>query len=66
MWAYCLMPNHTHIVAVRSLEDSLAYLFSKVHRHYSRYVNFRGKWTGHLWQERFHSFVIDAEYLMKR
>lgn len=64
IWAYCLMPNHTHIVAVPQREDSLACLFRKVHRHYSRYINFREKWTGHLWQERFHSFVMDEAYLM--
>lgn len=64
IWAYCLMPNHTHIVAVPGSEDSLARLFRKVHRHYSRYINFREKWTGHLWQERFHSFVMDEQYLI--
>lgn len=64
IWAYCLMPNHTHIVAVPSEEDSLAKLFRSVHRHYSRYINFREKWVGHLWQERFHSFVMDETYLM--
>ena len=64
IWAYCLMPNHTHIVAVPKQEDSLARLFSLVHRHYSRYINFREKWTGHLWQERFHSFVMDEQYLL--
>ena len=58
------MPNHAHIVAVPRSEDSLACLFRKVHRHYSRYVNFREKWKGHLWQERFHSFVMDEQYLL--
>ena len=64
IWAYCLMPNHIHVVAIPEREDSLAHLFSKVHRHYSRYINFREGWKGHLWQERFHSFVMDEQYLM--
>mgnify|MGYP000628014847 CR=1 FL=1 len=64
IWAYCLMPNHTHIVVVPGREDSLACLFRKVHRHYSRLINFREKWIGHLWQERFHSFVMDEQHLV--
>lgn len=64
IWAYCLMPNHTHVVAVPERENSLAVLFRQVHRRYSRYINFREKWTGHLWQERFHSFVMDEAHLM--
>lgn len=64
IWAYCLMPNHVHIVAVPEQENGLADLFRQVHRHYSRYINFREKWKGHLWQERFHSFVMDEKYLL--
>jgi len=64
IWAYCLMPNHVHIVAVPDKEGSLSCLFRQVHRHYSRYINFREKWKGHLWQERYHSFVMDEKYLL--
>jgi putative transposase len=63
VWAYCLMPNHVHIVAVPEENDGLARLFRCVHRHYSRRINFRENWKGHLWQERFHSFVMDERYL---
>ena len=64
VWAYCLMPNHVHFVVVPRLEDSLSRLFRSVHRHYSRAINFRENWKGHLWQERFHSFVMDERYLL--
>jgi len=63
-WAYCLMPNHVHHVIVPGSEASLAALFSKAHRQYTRHINFREGWRGHLWQERFHSFVMDEHYLM--
>jgi putative transposase len=63
-WAYCLMPNHVHHVIVPSRQDSLAALFSAAHRRYTRHINFREDWRGHLWQERFHSFVMDERYLM--
>ena len=59
VWAYCLMPNHVHFVAVPRLENSLSKFFRSVHRHYSRAINFRKNWKGRLWQERFHSFVMD-------
>jgi putative transposase len=64
VWAYCLMPNHVHLVVVPEEKDSLSRLFRFVHHHYSRRINFRENWKGHLWQERFHSFVMDERYLM--
>jgi len=44
------MPNHVHFVVVAKHVDSLAMLFCQVHRHYSRQINFRKNWRGHLWQ----------------
>lgn len=64
IWAYCLMPNHVHLVVVPEFQDSLSRLFRRVHQHYTRRINFRERWKGHLWQERFHSFVMDEPYLM--
>jgi putative transposase len=64
IWAYCLMPNHIHIVAVPKHKDGLAQFFRIAHRQYSRMINFREGWRGHLWQERFHSFVMDERHLM--
>jgi putative transposase len=64
VWAYCLMPNHVHFIVVPNSEDSLSILFRHVHRHYSRMINFREKWKGHLWQERFHSFVMSEQHLI--
>ena len=63
IWAYCLMPNHVHFVIVPEHEGSLADLFKEAHRRYTRRINFRENWRGHLWQERFHSFVMDEKHL---
>ena len=63
IWAYCLMPNHVHLVIVPEHKNSLALLFKEAHRRYTRRINFREKWRGHLWQERFHSFVMDEQHL---
>jgi len=64
IWAYCLMPNHVHAVVVPSEEDSLSRFYRFVHRSYTRRVNYREGWSGHLWQERFHSSVMDEQYLL--
>ncbi|MEH6585236.1 MAG: transposase [Halioglobus sp.] len=64
IWAYCLMPNHVHLVVVPQDKDSLAVLFRHVHRRYTREINVREGCTGHLWQERYHSFVMDENHLL--
>ena len=64
IWAYCLMPNHVHLVVVPAQPDSLSRLFRDAHLRYTRRVNFREGWSGHLWQERFHSFVMDERHLL--
>lgn len=64
VWAYCLMPNHVHLVMVPVHEDGLRAVLGEAHRRYTRHVNFRAGWRGHLWQERFHSFLMDESHLM--
>ncbi len=64
IWAYCLMPNHVHLIAVPKSEDGLARAVGEAHRRYTRRINFREKWRGYLWQGRFASFVMDEAYLL--
>ena len=45
-------------------EDGLRSAIVECHRRYTRHINFREGWRGHLWQERFHSFVMDEEHLL--
>lgn len=63
IWAYCLMPNHVHLVAVPEDEESLARAIGQAHRRYAQLINEREGWRGHLWQERFCSYVMDERYL---
>lgn len=58
------MPNHVHLIAVPKTEDGLRRAIGEAHRRYSRRVNFREDWRGHLWQGRFASFVMDKPYLL--
>lgn len=64
VWAYCLMPNHVHLVAVPQEKLSLAKLFGVAHHRYALRVNSAQGWQGHLWQERYHSSVLDESHLI--
>lgn len=64
IWAYCLMPNHVHLIAAPESEDGLRRGIGEAHRRYSRMINFRENWRGHLWQGRFASFPMDEKYLL--
>ena len=61
IWAYCLMPNHVHLIAVPKTRDGLTRAIGEAHRRYAWRVNFREGWRGHLWQGRFASFMIGKE-----
>jgi putative transposase len=64
IWAYCLIPNHIHLIAVPQSDDDLRRAIGEAHRRYTRHINFRKKWRGHLWQGRFASNVMDESYLI--
>jgi putative transposase len=63
IWAYSLMPNHSHLVPVPSTEAGLAAAVGEAHRRYTVAVNRRMGWTGHLWQGRFASYPLEDDYL---
>lgn len=64
IWAYCLMPNHVHLVASPATETALASAIGAVHLAYARTINRRQGWTGHLWQGRFASFAMEEQHLL--
>lgn len=64
IWAYCLIPNHIHLIAVPQSEDDLLWATGETHRRCTRHINFRKNWRGHLWQGRFASNVMDESYLI--
>jgi putative transposase len=64
VWAWCLMPNHVHLIAVPENVEGLARAIGEAHRRYTRWINLREGWRGHLWQERFASFPMDENYLL--
>jgi len=64
VWAYCLMPNHVHLILVPRKEDGLRAALGEAHRRYTRHVNLREGWRGYLWQGRFASFPMDGAHLL--
>ncbi len=63
IWAWCLMPNHVHLILVPSDPDGLRRALSRVHRAYAGVIQARRKRTGHFWQGRFGAVAMDEAYL---
>jgi putative transposase len=64
VWAYCLMPNHVHLILTPKMSDGLGDAVGETHRRYTNFINARGRWTGHLFQSRFSSVAMDEAHLM--
>ena len=64
VWAWCLMPNHVHLVLVPKTDEGLARSVGEAHRRYTRLINFREGWRGYLWQGRFASFVLQGPHVL--
>jgi putative transposase len=64
VWAWCLMPNHVHLLLVPSDEDGLRSALSKTHRIYAGFIHTREKRSGHFWQGRFGSVALDEDHLL--
>jgi len=65
IWAYCLMTNHVHLIVNPKEESSLAKAIGETHKHYTKMINTRERWSGYLWQGRFASFPMDESYLLR-
>ena len=62
--AYCLMTNHVHFMVIPQEEDSLWKVFKYTNMKYSRYYNNKTKVSGHLFQNRFFSCVLDERHMI--
>lgn len=63
VWAWCLMPNHVHLILVPSDADGLRRALSRVHRTYAGIIQARRKRSGHFWQGRFGAVAMDEAHL---
>ncbi len=65
IWAYCLMNNHVHLLAVPVKAESLAVSIGRTNLLYTQHINKKYQRSGRLWQNRFFSTVVETErYVM--
>jgi putative transposase len=62
---YCLMTNHVHLIAVPRLENSLARTLGCTHSEYALALNRAQGRSGHVWQNRFFSCLLDESHLLR-
>jgi putative transposase len=62
IWAYCLMPNHVHLLVVPETAHSLALTIGRTHGRFAQRQNRRYRWSGHLWANRYYSAPLDEEH----
>jgi len=64
--AYCLMPNHIHLLLRQEDQDTPAKLMSRLHTAYAVYYNKKYKSIGHLFQGRYKQKIIKSDnYLIR-
>ncbi|WP_305908092.1 transposase [Methylomarinum sp. Ch1-1] len=59
--AYCLMPNHFHCMLVPHREKSLSRFMQWVLTSHVRYYHKKNNTSGHVWQGRYKSFIVERE-----
>ena len=64
VWAYCLMPDHVHLIAIPREKNSLSNCLRAAHGRYTRYMHRRTGSCGQFWQGRYASHLLDEQYLI--
>ena len=62
--AWCLMPNHVHLVLQPPDSGALRAVMSSVHTRYAQRINGREEQTGHLFQDRYRSYPMSEAHLL--
>jgi len=61
IWAYCLMSNHIHLLAVPDTETALSRGIGLTNQVYTQYLNRKLNQSGRIWQNRFFSCVVEND-----
>ena len=59
---FCLMNNHVHWLLTPAIPNGLARLFQRAHTWWAVVFNRKYGRTGHLFQNRYHSSVLDEQH----
>ena len=63
VWAYALMVNHYHLIAVPAKDTSISRALQRAHTSYAFYFNSKYRFVGHLWHSRPRMCVMDESHL---
>ena len=63
--AYCLMPNHFHLLLTQTDNGSISKFMQKLTTSYSMYYNKRREHTGTLFEGKFKSEHVDNDHYLK-
>jgi len=65
LFAYCLMPNHVHLLLQRTEKGSLGQIMQAVTNAHTSRFQFRYQTSGHVWQGRYKNPIVsDDSYLL--
>ena len=64
VWSYCRMPNHVHLILTPQDEAGMGRAMGTTHRRWAQFVNARGRWRGHLFDDRYASVAMDEAHLL--
>lgn len=59
--AFCLMPNHYHLLLSSRVKDGIPKFMKKLNMGYTKYFNEKRKRNGHLFQGKYKSIIVSKE-----
>jgi len=59
--SYCLMTNHVHLLAKPKEDEALYKMMQGVTLCYTQHINRKYNRSGRLWENRYHSCIVDSE-----
>ena len=66
VYAYCLMPNHVHVLVEQAADRPLSRYMQRIQSAYTGYFNRKHKKVGHLFQGRYKAILVDRDaYLLE-
>ena len=63
--SFCLMPNHVHLIMDPQDAEGIGRLLNTVQMHHAQYMNKKRRTSGHLWQGRYFSCILDDAHLYR-
>jgi len=59
LYAFCLMPNHFHLLIEQTRDTPISKIISKLCTSYAKYINQKYKKVGHIFQDQFKAVQIE-------